>query len=56
MRERGGREAFWWQGTSISYHDLDQRITAWERRLGSYGIGPGDPRRCWETIRPNPCP
>jgi long-chain acyl-CoA synthetase len=43
MRERGGREAFWWQGRSVSHHDLEQRISAWERRLGSNGIGPGDP-------------
>jgi len=43
MRERGAREAFWWQGKSISYQELDQRITAWERRLGNRGIGPGDP-------------
>ena len=43
MRARGAREAIWWQGESTSYQELDQRITAWERRLGERGIGPGDP-------------
>ena len=43
MRERGSAEAFWWQGKSISHHELDQRIGAWERRLGERGVGPGDP-------------
>jgi acyl-CoA synthetase (AMP-forming)/AMP-acid ligase II len=43
IRERGEREAFWWRGASISHRELDQRIAAWERRLGEHGIGPGDP-------------
>ena len=43
MRGRGSAEAFWWRGESISYQALDERIRAWERRLGERGIGPGVP-------------